>query len=201
MIKVNYRYIILLNDKLVFNKYFKEYLKRDYINLRECSLSEFEKFLKGKEVLFAKPPIGEGGHGILKILVKDYINTKDLYDTLISKKLYLVEEAIIQSNDLNEINPNVVNSFRIVTLYKDNKVYIINNALRINQDKTSVIGCSNDLYCSLDESGKIDSNVIDDYANVYNEHPLTKKKFSDVKINGVKEAFEMCKEAAKKFLK
>ena len=46
--------------------------------------------------------------------------------------------------------------------------------------------------------GRINSNVIDDYANIYDKHPLTKKKFSDVKIKGVKEAFEMCMEAAKK---
>lgn len=192
------KYKVLLNDKLVFNKYFNEYLKREYINLRECSVNEFEKFLDGKKVVFAKTPIGEGGHGVSKIVTKDYKDIKKLYKTLVSKKQYLVEEAIVQSKDLNEINPNVVNSFRIVTLYKDGKAYVINNALRINQDETDVIGCTNDLYFSLDESGKIDSNVIDDYANVYEYHPLTKKKFSEVKIKGVKEAFEMCKEAAEK---
>lgn len=192
------KYKVLLNDKLVFNKYFNEYLKREYINLRECSVNEFEKFLDGKKVVFAKTPIGEGGHGVSKIVTKDYKDIKKLYKTLVSKKQYLVEESIVQSKDLNEINPNVVNSFRIVTLYKDGKAYVINNALRINQDETDVIGCTNDLYFSLDESGKIDSNVIDDYANVYEYHPLTKKKFSEVKIKGVKEAFEMCKEAAEK---
>lgn len=192
------KYKVLLNDKLVFNKYFNEYLKREYINLRESSVNEFEKFLDGKKVVFAKTPIGEGGHGVSKIVTKDYKDIKKLYKTLVSKKQYLVEEAIVQSKDLNEINPNVVNSFRIVTLYKDGKAYVINNALRINQDETDVIGCTNDLYFSLDESGKIDSNVIDDYANVYEYHPLTKKKFSEVKIKGVKEAFEMCKEAAEK---
>ena len=48
----------------------------------------------------------------------------------------LVEEAIVQSDDLNEINPCVVNSWRVVTLYKDGKAHIINNALRINQDES-----------------------------------------------------------------
>jgi hypothetical protein len=194
----NEKYEALLNDKLVFNKYFNEYIKRDYINLRECTVKDFEKFLLNKEVVFAKTPIGEGGHGVSKIVIKDYSNKKKLYNTLVKRKQYLVEEAIIQSKDLNEINPNVVNSFRIVTLYKDNEAYVINNALRINQDDTDVIGCTNDLYFSLNEDGIIDSNVIDDYANVYETHPLTGKKFSEVKIKGVKEAFEMCKQAAKK---
>ncbi len=192
------RYKVLLNDKLVFNKYFNEYLKRDYINLRECTLSEFKKFLKDKSIVFAKVPNGEGGHGVSKIVVKDYKNIDKLYDELIKNNQILIEEAIIQSDDLNEINPNVVNSFRIITLYKDGKAYIINNALRINQDDTDVIGCTNDLYFSLNEKGIIDSNVIDDYANVYESHPMTGKKFKDVKIKGVKEAFKMCKEAALK---
>ena len=40
----------------------------------------------------------------------------------------------------------------------------------------NIIHC-NDLYCSLDESGRINSNVIDDYANIYDKHPLTKKRY------------------------
>ena len=94
------------------------------------------------------------------------------------------------------MNPNVVASFRIITLYKDGIVYLVNNSFRINQDKTNVIGCTNDLYFSLGEDGKINSNVIDDYGTVYETHPLTGKKFKDVVIPGVKEAFEMCKDAA-----
>lgn len=192
----NEKYIVLLNNKLVFNKFFKEYLKRDYINLNIASLEDFKKFIKNKKIVFAKKPIGEGGHEVEKIVLKDYKDKKGLYNDLIKKGEILVEEAIKQSKELNEINPNVVNSFRIITLYKDGKVYILNNSLRINQDNSEIIGCTNDLYFSLDENGKISSNVIDDYGNVYLEHPLTNKKFSEVKIKGVKEAFEMCKKAA-----
>lgn len=192
------RYIVLLNDKLVFNKYFNEYIKRDYINLRESTLDEFKKFLKGKKIVFAKEPTGEGGHGISKIIVKEY-DVDKLYNKLTSNNQLLVEEEIIQSDDLNEINPNVVNSFRIITIMdKEGKVHLVNNALRINQDDAEVIGCTNDLYFSLNAEGKIDSNVIDDYGNIYDKHPLTGKKFSDVKIKGVKEAFEMCMNAHKK---
>ena len=185
-------YIVLLNDKLVFNRYFNEFIKRDYIDLKESSLDDFKKFINKKEVVFAKIPNGEGGHGISKIIVKDIKDVKKLYDELISKNQILVEDAIVQSKDLNEINPNVVCSFRIITIYKDNKVYLVNNALRINQDDANVIGCTNDLYFSLGEDGRINSNVIDDYGNIYERHPLTNKKFSEVKIKGVKEAFDMC---------
>ena len=80
----------------------------------------------------------------------------------------------------------------------EGKAHIINNALRINQDESNVIGCTNDLYLSLDADGRIDSNVIDDYGNVYDKHPMTGKKFSEVKIAGVREALDMVVEAAEK---
>ena len=191
------RYTIILKDKLIFNTIFKKYLKRDYINLRISNYEDFLDFVKDKDIVFAKKPLGEGGHGVSKINIKDNKDLKGLYNKLIKDGQYLVEDAIKQCNELNEINPNVVNSFRIVTLYKDGEVYIVNNALRINQDTTDVIGCTNDLYCSLNEDGFIDSNVIDDYGNIYKEHPLTKKAFKDVKIKGVKESFNIVKEAAK----
>jgi len=191
------KYEIILHDKLLFNKFFQEYLKRDYINLREASYEDFVKFLQSKKTVFAKTPTGEGGHGVSKIEVKEEKNLENLYQNLLKKQQFLVEEAIIQSDDVNEMNPNVVNSFRIVTLYKDGEVTILNNAFRINQDASNVIGCTNDLYFSLNEFGKIDSNVIDDYGNVYESHPLTGKKFKEVKIKHVKEAFEMVKKLAK----
>lgn len=192
------KYEIVLHDKILFNTLFKEYLKREFIDLRETSFDDFAKFLENHAVVFAKDPVGYGGHGITKIKVSKEKDLKKLYKKLLDQKQYLLEEEIIQSKEVNEINPNVVCSLRICTLYKDGKVYLVGNAFRINQDESEIIGCTNDLYFSLNEKGKIDSNVIDDYGNVYEEHPLTHKKFKEVKIPGVKEAFDMCQKAAKK---
>ena len=52
------------------------------------------------------------------------------------------------------------------------------------------------MYFSFGEDGKIDSNVIDDYGKVYETHPLTGNKFSDIKIDQIGEAFELCRKAA-----
>ena len=192
----NKDYKVLLNDKIVFNTYFKDYIKRDWIDLRKTTIEEFKKFLRDKTIVFAKIIHGEGGHGVSKIVIKDY-DLEELYNKLLEKKQYLVEDAIIQSDELNEINDKVVNSFRVVSIYKEGKVYLVNNALRVNQTDSSVIGCTDDLYFSLNEEGKIDSNVIDDYGNIYEKHPLTNKLFKDVKISGVKAAFDMVKKLHK----
>lgn len=182
----------ILNDKLTFNKYFNKYIMREWHDIRTLSYEDFERFTNRHSIFFAKLPSGEGGHGVERIVVKDW-NIEKLYNSINENHQYLIEEAIIQNDELNEINPNVVNSFRIVTLYKDGKVYVLNNALRVNQDNSSVIGCTNDLYFCLNENGKIDSNVIDDYGNIYTEHPLTHKRFDEVHISNVTEAFELAK--------
>ena len=44
----NYEYIGIFHDKLIFDKFFKEYLKRDYMNLKISSYQEFENFLSLK---------------------------------------------------------------------------------------------------------------------------------------------------------
>lgn len=191
----NLEYVIVFNDKIIFNKLFKEYINRDFIDLRVTSFDEFKSFIKDKKNVFAKNPKGEGGYQVEKIKVSEFDALK-LYNKLIKKEFFLVEEEIIQSKELNEINPNAVNCFRVMTLLKDGKVYIVGNALRVNQGDNGVIGSSHDLYFSFNEDGYIDSNVIDDYGNIYEEHPLTHKKFKDVYVKDIKRAFDMCKEAA-----
>lgn len=191
----NLEYVIVFNDKILFNKIFNKYIKRDYIDLRVTSFEEFKEFIKDKRNVFAKNPKGEGGYQVEKIKISEFDALK-LYNKLIKKEFFLVEEEIIQSKELDEINPNAVNCFRVMTLLKDGEVYIVGNALRVNQGKDGVIGSSHDLYFSFGEDGYIDSNVIDDYGNIYEEHPLTHKKFSEVYVKDIKKAFDMCKEAA-----
>ena len=191
----NPKYDATMSDKLVFNKIFKDYLGREFIDLRTTSVEDFKKFLKNKKNVFAKPTTDFGGHGIRKIAVDLIEDEEALYKELLEKKIYLVEEEIIQHKELDKLNPYAVNSFRIVTLVKDNKAYILGNALRINIDDAIAIGCS-DAYMRLDEDGKICSRVIDDVANIYTEHPIAKIKFDTVKVPYVKESFEMALKAA-----
>lgn len=130
-----------------------------------------------------------------KILVKKETSIKKLYERLYSLKQFLVEETIIQHKDLDKLNPYAVNSFRIVTLLKDGKVYVLNNALRINVDKEVSIGCQ-DAYMKLNENGTLASPVVDDIGNILKKHPLTGQDLTKIKVPYVKEAFEMVKKAA-----
>ena len=111
----NPKYDATMSDKIVFNRIFSEFLGREWIDIRNTSLDDFKKFIKNKKTIFAKPPTDFGGHGIKKIEVKDIKNLEELKNELLSKKLYLVEDAIIQHKELDKLNPYAVNSFRVVT--------------------------------------------------------------------------------------
>lgn len=188
-------YKCTMNDKVVFNKIFKDYIKRDFIDLRISSLNEFKDFIKEKDIIFSKRIDDFGGHGVTKIILKDNNDINKLYNEIKDRKEFLVEEAIIQHDVLNKVNPYAVNSFRVVTLLKDGKAHIIGNALRINIDDNAAIGCS-DAYMRLNEEGKVCSRVLDDSANEYECHPMVKIPFKSLTIPYVKESFDLCLKAA-----
>lgn len=48
------KYRIIFTDKVIFNKMFKEYIKRDFIDIRLVGQKGLAEFLKGKETVFAK---------------------------------------------------------------------------------------------------------------------------------------------------
>lgn len=191
-------YTVCMHDKLLFNKIYYDFINRNFIDLRVSTVDDLKNFVKNKKHVFAKPPHDFGGHGIQKLKIKNIEDYDKLYKDLRNKGIDLVEEEIIQHPDVSKLNPYAVNAFRVVTLLDKNcKPHILANALRINLDDAEAVGCT-DAYMRLNEKGEICSRVVDDLANVYEEHPLTHYKFKNAKIPFVKEALEMCKKAALK---
>lgn len=189
-------YRILTKDKLVFNRLLKDYLKRDYLDVRSATEKDLKQFIKGKEYVFAKPNTDFGGHNIEKVKVKDIKDIKKFKEKLLKNKQYLLEDAIKQSKEVDKINPNAVNTFRIITLYKDGKAHILANSFRISLDDNPAIQCW-DAYMRLDEDGRPLCKFIDDAGKIFDTHPLTGFDFNSIKkIPYVKESYEMVKEAA-----
>ena len=189
------QYRICFSDKILFNKLFKKFIHRDFIDIRIAGVEGLKKFVEGKETVFCKAVDEFGGHNMSRSVLKEEKSIEDFYNRIYNKQQYLVEDTIIQHPELQRINPFAVNSFRIITLLKDGKVHIINNALRINIDKEVSIGCS-DAFTKLNEDGTQRYLFTDDTTKTYKTHPLTGEDISNIKIPFVKESFEMVKEAA-----
>lgn len=189
-------YHILTNDKIVFANIMKEHMNRQFLDVRVSSEEQIKEFLKGKKVVFGKATRNFGGQGMGRFEVKDIKNVKEFKETLLKNKQYLLEEAIIQHKKLEEINPYAVNTFRIITLRKDDEVHVIGNSFRIGLDENYAIQCR-DTYMRLNEDGTPASPFVDDDGVIHKEHPLTHYDFTKIdKIPYVKESFELVKKAA-----
>ena len=127
------------------------------------------------------------GISLKRIYLKIYILLIFLYlSVTLNKGQYRV---------LNKINKLAVNNIRIVTILKDNNVYILERILRINDGKTSTIS-SHDIQGRLDDDGNLISKMVDDDLNIFLTHPVTGFKFDNIKIPYMKETINMCKKAA-----
>lgn len=188
-------YQMIFHDKIVFNRIFKDYIGRDFIDIREVGYKGFKKFVSNKETVFAKKHNSFGGDGVTKITLKDE-DLKVLFNQLYNNKQYLIEDTLIQHEYLDWINPKAVNNVRLVTLLKDGEVYVIFKTLRINAGGEEVISC-HDIYMTLDDEGNILGNVVDDECNIYKKHPVTGFKFKGAKIPNMDKALDLVKQAAK----
>lgn len=187
-------YTMIFHDKVVFNRIFKDYIGRDFIDIREVGFKGFKKFIEGKENVFAKKHNSFGGDGVEKITIDG--DLKFIFNKLYNNKQYLIEDTLVQHDYLNEINPAAVNNVRLITLLKDGQVYVIFKTLRINGGSEEVISC-HDIYMTLDDDGRVLGNVVDDECNIYSKHPVTNFNFKGAKIPHMDKAIKLVKEAAK----
>ena len=188
-------YQMIFHDKVVFNRIFKDYIGRDFIDIREVGYKGFKKFVKGKENVFAKKHNSFGGDGVKKVNLAGE-DLKVLFNQLYNNKQYLIEDTLIQNEYLDWINPKAVNNVRLVTLLKDGEAYVVFKTLRINAGGEEVISC-HDIYMTLDDEGNVLGNVVDDECNIYKKHPVTGFKFKGAKIPHMDKALELVKSAAK----
>lgn len=188
-------YRMIFHDKIVFNRIFKDYIGRDFIDIREVGYKGFKKFVTGKENVFAKKHNSFGGDGVTKVNIAGE-DLKVLFNQLYNNKQYLIEDTLIQNEYLDWINPKAVNNVRLVTLLKDGEVYVVFKTLRINAGSEEVISC-HDIYMTLDDEGNVLGNVVDDECNIYKKHPVTGFKFKGAKIPHMDKALELVKSAAK----
>lgn len=180
-------------DKIEFNKTFKDYIGRKFIDIREVGKDGLKDFVQGKDSVFAKEIDGCGGHGIEKL--KDFSDIDALYSRLMENRQFLIEDTLIQHEVLNTINPNAVNNVRYATVVKDGKVYIETSTLRLNTGKDAVIS-SNDVMVNIDEEGNLISDAVDEMFDTYETHPDTGTKLKGIKLPFIPEAREMVKKAA-----
>ncbi len=190
----------ILNNKIDFNKYFNDFLGRDWIYLKEASLCDFEKFMYNKEIIIAKPIADACGRGVEKINKSNYSSIKDLYKYLTESEHFLVEECIVQNNIISEIYPHSINTLRIVTLTSDDGVpHILYAFIRIGNCGRFVDNINaGGMAAPIDlNTGIINNVAFDKNSTYYKNHPQTNSQIVGVQIPMWDEAVSLVLKAAK----
>lgn len=185
------------DDKLRFNQRFAPYLGRKTLNGETATLEQLDAFLQGQEAIFAKINHGDCGRGVQKLYVKDFPDTKAMWDYLHENQLVVWEHVMPQHPDMARLHPASVNTMRIVTDNVDGQVTI---AYVVKMGRGGGV-CDNSgqggILCRVDlDTGKICSVATDDYFNIYETHPDTGIPLVGYQIPLFDEALALAKKAA-----
>lgn len=191
-------YAHLISDKLNFYRMFSEYLGRDFIALRETDSAGLKAFCEGKETVFSKPVDLCGGSGIRKIRLTPNTDYQKLYNALMKKHNYAVEDALIQHPEMNKLCPDCVNTLRIVTLSSEEKgILVLYVILRIGFGGKPVDNISGGgMYTRLYGDKLTHPAFCDKTAQQYYVHPQTGTNLIHFKIPYYEEALALAIKAA-----
>lgn len=194
----------LLEDKGEFNKLFKEYLGREFLDLREATFKEFKEFIYNKDKIVCKPLDNCGGKGIEiipidKSIFKNEYNVLKLYNSIMKKEQFLLEEVIIQNKELSKLYSGSVNTLRVIT-FLDNTgtTRILNTILRIGNNGNVDNFSSGGMYTFVNESGIVYVPAIDEVGRVYYEHPKTHEKIVGFKVPDFDKVFAFVDKLSKR---
>ena len=194
-------YCHFFDNKDEFYEMFKEYTGRSYLDMSKATAEDVAAFVEGKDRIFCKLRSKTCGIGCERLNISDFANTDELYAYLKEKEFYTIEDVIRNHPDVEKLYDNAVNSMRIITLLDDQQVphclYIVQK-IGLNG---SVID-NNCMFSPVDiETGRIKYPAHSGDTTkgiVYTEHPNSHIQIQGYQLLYVKEAVQMCFEAAKK---
>ena len=196
----DYEYAHFLENKDEFNRLYRKYIGRGFVELQKASKEEVMDFCSKREYIFCKMQDLECGHGCERLKVSNYGSLEELYDYLKEKGFCTIEDNIEQHEVLKKLYPNAVNSMRIITvLDSKGEAHVLYIVQKMGLGG-SIID-NNCLFTPVDpETGKIlyPAHSGDTLKGIiYEEHPDTHVHLQGYTIPFVKDAVKMCLEAAK----
>lgn len=172
----------ILSNKELFNREYKDYIKRKFWVNKNTNFNEFQAFIEGLEYIFCKPVDSGGGQGTEKICLSEH-TPEVLYEYLMAKDKLLVEECVVQHPEIDKFAPGCVNTVRVITLLKDDVCNFICSGIRIGNSGIVDNFHKDGMVCDVDlETGTIITDAIDRMGVTYEKHPKSGYQFKGFKI-------------------
>lgn len=194
------KYYDIFDQKNIFDERFKDYIRRDFLDVAKMDLYSFEKFMDSRETVFAKPNDSESGKGIEKLDKSEFKNLKAMFDYVKkpSNNFGVLEELIVQHEDMARLYPLAVNTIRIGTLVSGDEVFCAYATCKMGNGGKYVDNMENSgLACPIDQETGLINGVAHTSALInFDKHPYTGIELIGYKVPYAKEAIELCKKAA-----
>lgn len=189
----------VISDKTLFNQKFRDYINKEWLDLRAASVGDLCKFLSGKEFIIAKPVKGSCGKGIEKYRVADFAGAEQIYNELINKEQFLIEEYIVQHPKMQQLYPYSVNTVRIATINHNGCQNVLYAFVRIGNNGAIVDNLnSGGMTAPVNvETGEVTHPGYDKNEKVYFNHPVTGTQIVGFKIPNWQQAKNICLDACK----
>ncbi len=127
------KYEYLLGNKTEFNKYFADFVNREWIDCKNATVSEIEGFINRTGHCLIKPSCGTKGKGIQELFLKN-VDTLSLY----AGQDYILEEIITQ-HPMMCFNNKSVNTLRMMTIMDTSgEVHLLKVGLRCGKGDSLV---------------------------------------------------------------
>ena len=164
---------------------------------KEKAINIVKKELKVEKELLIKPTIATSGGKNVKV-IKNGMNVEEILDTY--KSNYIIQKLVMQSQELEKIHKESVNTIRTISLLYKGKVVILSSCLRMGIGDSRIDNASaGGITCGTKEDGTLRNRAFDKHGNIYDKHPTTDFNFDGYKIVGYDRIVEKIKELHPKF--
>lgn len=201
--------VVLLRDKLLFFEYMKSHgfaVPEVFAYIRDgkafnLDFDEIEfASLKNEKDYFLKDQGGECASYVKHI--KDYSELVKVQGN-VQTGAYILQRKVLQSNEMNVLNPNAINTLRIVTVNKNGQCYVLSSLLRVGTSESGNVDnwAAGGIAIGIQDNGHLKKYGFYKPGHGLKEsvHPNTGVKFTDFRVPQFKEACEIACKAHKIF--
>lgn len=117
------------HDKCVFNSLFKDYIRRDFVDLSLATEEDVESFFDKHKSIVLKQSRGCSGKQVHVVTVDE--TKEDVLNLIRSEGYNLIEEKITNCDEIKSLNPTSLNTIRVVTISSGEYFKVVCACLRI----------------------------------------------------------------------
>ena len=183
-----------LKNKRLAYEIFKDYYKREQIIINSKSDFENYAFFASKHpIFFLKPYAGCGGVNSGWFNTNNYSSLTESFEEILSYGSSVLEEGVVQCEEMSKFNPDSINTVRIVTIRRKDKLINWFSFVRTGRKGCPVDnGGKGGIIIDVDiNTGKMCSDGINELGVFYKNHPDTGITFKDFKLPFWNETLDM----------